>query len=90
MTPAPVVIMFLAAKPLRGAIRPYVPGGVAMEIWVSMVTFPWAGTMVSSALYRSYPAASEDPRVGIRALSECSLISRLSVFTVLIEYVGLS
>jgi hypothetical protein len=41
---------FFHASPERGAIRAYVPGGIAMEMSVGTSAFPWAGTMRSSAL----------------------------------------
>mmetsp|Transcript_18474 Transcript_18474/g.42285 ORF Transcript_18474/g.42285 Transcript_18474/m.42285 type:complete len:134 (+) Transcript_18474:377-778(+) len=61
---------FFAAKPLRGAIRPYVPGGVAMESPVGTIAFPRAGTITSSQLHKSNPAASGDPLYGSIAFSE--------------------
>lgn len=37
-------------RPLRGATRPYVPAGTAIEICVSTSAFPWAGITFLSAL----------------------------------------
>jgi hypothetical protein len=41
-----------------------------MDILVFTIALPRAGTVVSSELYRSYPAANALPRVGALALSE--------------------
>jgi len=47
-------------RPERGAMRPYVPGGHAMDKSVIMSAFPFAGTTVSSALYpQPHSAASK-------------------------------
>lgn len=52
----------------------HVPAGTAMDILVDTIAFPLAGTVVSSELYRSYPAAKAEPRVGAFAFGESSWI----------------
>lgn len=54
----------------------HVPAGTAMDILVETIAFPLAGTVVSSELYRSYPAAKAEPRVGAFAFGERSWIWR--------------
>jgi hypothetical protein len=39
-------------RPLRGATRPYVSAGTAIDIWVSTRAFPRAGIVVLTALHR--------------------------------------
>lgn len=46
-----------------------VPSGTAIARPVSTIALPLAGITVSFALYRSYPAAKSEPRVGARAES---------------------
>lgn len=41
-------------RPLQGATRPYVPGGTAIEIWVSMQALPFAGMTFFSALFSEW------------------------------------
>lgn len=43
-----------------------------MEILVDTIAFPRPGTVVSSALYKSYPAAKALPLVGARPFGERS------------------
>ena len=43
-------MQFLAARPERGAMRPYVPGGTAMDIPVETMALPRLGILVFSAL----------------------------------------
>lgn len=53
-----------------------VPSGTAMAMPVSTIALPLAGITVSFALYRSYPAAKAEPRVGARADSTSFLTSK--------------
>lgn len=58
------------------SIHIQVPSGTAMAMPVSTIALPLAGITVSFALYRSYPAAKAEPRVGARADSTSFLTSR--------------
>lgn len=52
-----------------------VPSGTAIARPVATIALPFAGITVSFALYRSYPAAKAEPRVGARAESTNFLTS---------------
>ena len=70
MTPARVVKLYLIARPLRGAIRPYVPSGHLKDIpvgtsWIS----PGSIVIADLSEKRSYPAAFSDPCSG-----ECTVV----------------
>ena len=64
MTPAPILIACLTANPDLGALRPY--GPLCTWIAISVDTFPevYAGIIMSSELYRSYPAALDVLQLG--------------------------
>ena len=72
MTPAPISIACLTANPDLGAIRPYVPLGTWIAISVDTFPLVYAGIIMSSELYRSYPAASDVLRVGTFPFGERS------------------
>lgn len=67
MTPAPTFIEFFHASPDLGAILAYVFGGIIQLRPVLIMAFPPAGTVASSDAQTSYPAAPEDPFLGVRA-----------------------
>ena len=71
MTPARVVSLFLIVRPLRGAIRPYVPSGHLKEIPVGTSGIS-PGSIVLSELSenKSYPAVCFDPCNGGWAVAE--------------------
>jgi hypothetical protein len=48
-------------------MRPYVPSGRAIEMSVSTMALPRAGTVEGREAYRSKPAAEAEPRVGMMA-----------------------
>ena len=64
MTPAATSMPFLRANPLRGAMRPYNPGGMA--IWKPrLIAFrDCGGILVFTALKRSYPIEPGVDRLG--------------------------
>ena len=64
ITPAPMSMQFLTDKPDRGAILPQVLGGTCIAISVETSMRARVGTLISSELYKSYPAASKVLRVG--------------------------
>ena len=79
MTPAPVVIPFLTANPLLGAILPYVPFGTFMHISVCTNALPLTGMTSCWVLLRSYPAARLVPLTGNVAFGDSNLtLSALS------------
>lgn len=49
-----------------------VPAGTAIAISVATIALPRAGTVVSSELYKSYPAAKALPFVGARPFEDSS------------------
>jgi len=57
-------------------MRPYVPGGVAIDRSVGTMPRPLAGITISAELHKSNPAASEDPFLGRVAFSERRLTRR--------------
>ena len=67
--------MDLSARPDRGAIRPYVPGGTVIARSVLTRELECAAMVMSWALDRSYPAARSEPFVGIVAESDKVLTS---------------
>ena len=86
MTPAPVVIPCLTAKPLLGATLLYVPFGTFMLISVYTNTLPLTGMVSCWALLRSYPAARLVPLTANVAFGDSSLtLSALDVFMSLIS-----
>ena len=68
---------FFTARPLRGAMRPYVPSGHAIERSVLTIPFPPALITVFSALDRSCPAEKGDPREGTMASALSFLTSNI-------------
>ena len=64
MTPAPMSIACFTTNPDLGAIRAYVPLGTWIAISVDTFPLVCVGIIMSSELYRSYPAASDVLRVG--------------------------
>ena len=78
MTPAPILIACLTANPDLGALRPY--GPLCTWIAISVDTFPevYAGIIMSSELYRSYPAASDVLQLGTFPFWERNWIWRFS------------
>lgn len=48
-------------------MRPYVPSGRAIEMSVSTMALPRAGTVAAREAYKSKPAAETEPRVGTMA-----------------------
>ena len=59
MTPAPMSIACFTANSDLSALRPYVPLGTWIAISVDTIPLVCAGIIMSSELYRSYPAASD-------------------------------
>ncbi len=53
-----------------GAILAYVNSGIAIARSVFTIAFPLAGTIVSTALDKSYPAENSEPLVGMMAFSD--------------------
>ena len=78
MTPAPISIACFTANPDLGAMRPYVPLGIWIAISVDTFSLVCVGIIMSSELYRSYPAASNVLRVGTFPFGERSWIWRFS------------
>ena len=72
MTPAPMSIAYFTANPDLGAIRAYVALGTWIAISVDTFPLVCAGIIMSSELYRSYPAASDVLRVGTFPFGERS------------------
>ena len=72
MTPAPISIVCLTANTDLSAIRPYVPLGTWIAISVETFPLVCVGIIMSSELYRSYPAASDVLRAGIFPFGERS------------------
>ena len=72
MTPAAIAIACFTANPDLGTIRPYVPLGTWITISVDTFLLVCAGIIMSSELYRSYPAASDVLRVGTLPFGERS------------------
>ena len=64
MTPAPISIVCLTANPDLDAIRPCVPLGTWIAISVDTFSEVYPGIIMSSELYRSYPAASDVLQLG--------------------------
>jgi hypothetical protein len=65
-----IPIWFFHAKPDRGATRPYVPAGNAIDISVGTIALPRAGTITSFDDDKSYPAAPADARLGATAVGD--------------------
>ena len=77
MTPAPMSIDLLVARPLLGAILPYDPVGMPNAMPVFITVRVLGGMIVSSLAYRSIPAAMGDPLSGILAEGDSLLTRRL-------------
>ena len=80
---------WLRASPLRGAIRPYRPGGIAIEIPSGTAFLPCGGMEVALGDVRSYPIESGVERLGMYVVP---LPLRVDVMWTcrVVELVGLS